>query len=120
MAIWTIPTTSDEPSYRQVTDLGGRDYQLRIDWCERAGLWLLDLITTEGTDVMRGAALVPGVLLLRRSTHPDRPRGDLLVTGEPGDEEVGRFHLGTRSQLLYIDGEDLAEILAARAEQPAS
>lgn len=112
MAIFTIPVTSAAPNYRQITPLSGVDYELRIDWNERAEHWRLDLLTVAGRALARGLVLAPGVLLLARLVDDERPPGDLVCLGSGG--VLGRQALGAAgSELLYLTDQDLTDARAA-------
>jgi hypothetical protein len=122
VAVRVVPTERPEggAAFRQVTDLGGRDYLLSLDWVARwgegpgePGAWRLTLATTTGRVLTAGRALVPRTLLLARLADPDRPDGDLVVV-HTGDGPPGLDDLGGAARLIYLDGEDLAAVRLAR------
>lgn len=98
-------------AYSQVTDLGGSDFEIDLRWNRRAEFWALSIRTAAGADVALGVVLAPGVPLLRRVVGEGRPAGEIFCTSDGA--LVGRDELGGNALLLYVDGEELDELLGA-------
>lgn len=108
--IQEIPLTSVDPIFRITTPLDGGTYVLDITWHDRPGYWYLDLYVQSDTDpvpVLLGQKLVRGAPLLQGVVADGRPVGELLITDPSGGDDPGRYDLGTRCRLVYLDAEEL-------------
>lgn len=105
-----IPLDSQFPAYQQTTELDGRVYELTLLWMARLQAWSLDLAIADGATIVSGLMLIPNWPLLERLRHPERPPGELWVLDDAG-AGITRQNLGREVTLLYLEPEDLREIL---------
>lgn len=118
MTILAIPCQPGGQSHwTQTTSLGGNDYQLTFRWSQRAGRWALDLADSAGVPIVQGRTLAPLLRLLRGIRDPRRPPGDIVLVDQraarEGLADPTFTSLGERHQLVYLDGDDLAQALAS-------
>lgn len=111
MSVYEIPCApAGRSSWRQITDLGGRDYLLTFRWNARIGRWFLTVATESGTVIRECVPLAPDFPVLRGVRNAARPEGELYLADTQraqGLEDPSVDSLGARHQLLYLDGEDL-------------
>lgn len=111
MSVYAVPCAPNgQTRWRQVTDLGGRDYLLTFTWNGRIGRWFLDVATESGDVIREGAPLAPGFPVLRGVRDDARPEGELYLADTQeasGLDDPSFTSLGARHLLLYLDGEDL-------------
>lgn len=117
MAILTIPCIPDgQAHWTQSTALDGREYLLTFRWSQRSGRWSLDLADQDGDTIVAGRVLAPSLRLLRGVRDTRRPAGDIVLVdqrgGREGLDDPTFTSLGERHQLVYLDGDDLAAVLA--------
>lgn len=96
-----VPST---PHTSYTVSLDGVSYQFIFRWSARAEVWYLDIITSDGVVVIRGATLVPNTKLNRRSSK-DNPSGILTVVSNVTSKKVpNRFNIGPNKdfELIYI------------------
>lgn len=109
MAITEIPLNSNDAIFRVAAPLDGGTYVLDFDWSDRAGAWFMDLYVQSDSDPVRilcGQKLVLGYPLLRGVVADGRPVGELILTALSGSGECGRYDLGARCRLTYLDAEE--------------
>ena len=74
-------------------------YLIRARFNHRAEVYALDLMTRNRVVIVRGLCLLRNVNLFDGLTHPDAPRGALVVVGEqPTKDNL----LNGSAQLVYI------------------
>lgn len=124
MAILELQTLTDgTPHYTMRAQLEGVDYQFTFRFGERRNLWVFDLATLEGVEIVRGQVVTVMRDLLQHIAGDDRPPGMLwamnVVTptdASGGDFALpGRFDLGPggRCRLYYTESTTPAENAAA-------
>lgn len=104
--ITEIPTFTDAPMYTLDIELDGELYSLRLLWSERADCWLLDLRDSAGEAIVLGRPCLVGNLL---TLGYGEPAGHITVIG---DRDPKRYDWGTRCKLVYLDEDELEELLA--------
>ena len=96
-------------------------YKLGFCWNSRMARWNMDLMRQDGTEILRGVAVVPGVPLISgytRLLNSTDIRGEFIVVAanqaSQSAQEVGRsdFTAGLFS-FLYVSKEELDAILEA-------
>jgi len=97
-----IPIT---PAQNQsfLINLNGTDYRLRIQWNDEAGTWTLDIGDGQGTPIVCGISLVPGVNILEQYEYLQIGRGGaLFLFGHDATNEYPTFYnLGSEWQLYF-------------------
>ena len=122
MTVYSIPLPIDPviPQFTHEIILEGISYKLRFNYNGRESLWYLSLLTAGGEPISEGMKLVLNIPLLRKVADSRRPGGELYViesdsfgvsTGQP----PGLTDFGTRVELIYIDKEQINEIIEANA-----
>lgn len=53
--------------YTTDVDLEGQRFRLQFSWCERTGLYYLDIFTSTGSPIIYGVALVPNNRLIEET-----------------------------------------------------
>ena len=113
MAVLELPTLTDgTPHYSFRTQLEGVDYDFTFRFGERRGVWVFDLATTDGVDLVRGQLVTVGTDLLRRCALAEKPPGMLgcLNLRPPSEADGGVFALpgltdlgpGGRCRMYYV------------------
>lgn len=105
----TIPILSSGQSHwTQRTALGGREYQLTLQWAQRNGAWYLALADQDGVAIAT-FRLVTNWKLLQRCVDPRCPPGELILLDTQGLGEEPTFSgLGERWALVYLEPSELA------------
>jgi hypothetical protein len=109
----TIALIPDNPveqdrAYSYVTQLGLREYNIRIEYRERQDRWYLRLLDADNVPIISGLKLVVGFSLLFRYQRDVMPLGALVVLDIDGaGVECGFEDLGRRCPLVFIDEADL-------------
>lgn len=101
MAVVEIPLT---PSAQAFTiTLGEVPYRMRLIYNDaEEGGWTLDIGQPDGTILLAGLPLIPGVDLLAQHAHMEWP-GALVVTTDHDAGEAPTFDgLGTTSHLYFV------------------
>jgi len=107
MAIVTIATRADFPSYNQRVELDGVIYNLIIRYNERMKRWILDIQDQEETDIIIGLVMLSGVPLLQQYVKTDLPPGDfILLHRDATDINAERLDLGDEVTLYYFDADE--------------
>lgn len=123
MAILEIATLTDgTPHYVLRTQLEGTDYKLSFRFGERRGVWVLDVSTIDGTDILLGQTITCGRDLLKRVSDPNKPPGQLWAfnVSPPAEADGGLFATpglydlgaGGRCRLYYTESTTAAELAA--------
>lgn len=100
MTPYEIPL-SPEPQ-RFSVDLAGKAYRMRVLWCKESACWCLDMVDSDGIDVLLGIPMVTGLDLLRQHPHLGIP-GGLLVQTDHDAEAVPTFdNLGVTGRLYFV------------------
>ncbi|MFX5214449.1 hypothetical protein ABTC92_18495, partial [Acinetobacter baumannii] len=83
--------------------LGGESYRMRLMFNEAdEGGWTLDIGRSDGTILLAGVPLIPGVDLLAQHAHMGWP-GRLVVTSDRNTGEIPTFNgLGMTSHLYFV------------------
>jgi hypothetical protein len=104
----TIPIlNSGQSHWTQRTAMGGRDYQLTLDWAQRSGAWHLALADQDGVAIAT-LRLVTNWKLLQRCVDLRRPPGELILLDAQGLGEEPTFSgLGDRWALGYLEPSEL-------------
>jgi hypothetical protein len=107
--IFAIPTFAD-PNYTQSVELDGSTYQLSFQYVQRRGSWLLSIADESGNPIATGLLVLANWPLLRRCSHPDRPKGQLVAVSSIGDTPPGLddFGAGKRVELFYYTADEFA------------
>ncbi len=99
-----IPVNGRLASQIMTVPLDGTRYRLKVYYSFRQGIWMLDLQTDRGTDLLLGIKIVPEWGLISRFQVAGLPTGDIIAldTTEtdtpPGRDEFG---LQRRVRLYY-------------------
>lgn len=103
MATLTIPVSTDTDSQRLEVDLSGVTYLLRLRWNDRAGCYMLDLMTPDETPLLVGRAVRTNQDLLEGSrVGRSVPPGRIIPIDVSGrNEEPARGELGGKVLLVY-------------------
>lgn len=101
MAAVEIPLTPEAQSF--AITLGGVSYRMRLMFNDAdEGGWLLDIGKGDGTILLAGIPLIPGVDLLAQHAHMDWP-GALVVATDRDTGEIPAFDgLGVTSHLYFV------------------
>lgn len=103
----------DGPAWSQRVRLDGVYYTISVRWNDRAQVWMLDAGDSDGVVRVAGIAIRLGVHLLGQAQDPRLPPGALFATDSaPGALDPGRYDLGDRVRLLYLDAAELAGLRA--------
>jgi hypothetical protein len=114
-----IPLAPGVASYDLRADLGDSDeskaeYQIRMRYADRLGVWLMDFLDEDGDAIFSGASCLLNVRLLKGNTHESRPPGDLVfVATSSGGTEATLEDMGDRVQLIYMTADEVAELEAS-------
>jgi hypothetical protein len=107
MATLEIPINPVYPSQIMSVVLDGVSYRLRVYYNYRQHIWIMDLLTNAGNDILSGVKLVPDFPLIRRYESAERrPPGEFYAVDTSGTgTPPGRFDLGTRRRvrLRYVE-----------------
>lgn len=76
-------TTAQRLTVQQIT-LDGVTLQARLRYAAVTDAWYLDLMDTQGTAIVSGLAVVPGVDLLKPYKHLGLPQGVLFAHVQDG------------------------------------
>lgn len=107
-----VINTPKTPYTDFTTTLSGTTYQLNLRWNGRAESWYLDIATSNGVVIRKGAKLLPKVPLIvkNKSMFPD---GNLFVVKsiEGYSEPVGRDNLGKDSpySLIFLTNQEIED-----------
>lgn len=105
MALLEIPTFPGVASYSIRVSLSGTDYEIRLDWRERAGAWYLSIYDTDSGEALAvGVRVVCGYPLLRhRSKARQAIPGQIWAwdLSDRGGETADLEDLGRRVVLTY-------------------
>jgi hypothetical protein len=112
-----LPHTPGLPAYTYRCALEGVTYLWRWRWLERPSAWYMDIATDAGAPIRRGIRLLAGWPLLYRLRHPDRPPGELFITGPA--EPLTLASLGRTHRLYYMTLADQAALSTAPASAEA-
>jgi hypothetical protein len=84
--------------------VAGREYELRVQWNQRASQWTLDIADQDGVMIVAGIVLVVGFPLLSLVTDARRPPGELAIwdTQQRGEDPT-LDSFGARHLLIYWD-----------------
>lgn len=107
MTLLEIPVRSDLPAYVERVDLDGSAYTLRLSYNGRRDRWYLDLMASDGSDLVTGLLLVPDfpVGFRQLGNLPGTPPGRFLLVDETGAARTpGRDLLGNDLRLIYVSG----------------
>ncbi len=110
MAAREIPLKSTEAIFRIAVPLDGGTYVLDFDWSDRSGAWFIDVYVQSDTSpvpILLGQKLTVGYPWLRGCVADGRPVGELILVDLNGGGECGRYDLGNRCRLMYLDAEEL-------------
>jgi hypothetical protein len=118
MAILELQTLTDgTPHYTFRTQLEGTDYQFTFRFGTRRGVWVFDLATVDGDDIVVGQVVTIGRDLLKRSASAFKPPGLLWAWNISRQESGGAFELpgltdlgpDGRCRLYYTESTTAAE-----------
>lgn len=103
-----IQLPSDVPRFSTSASIDGREYVLDLDYVGKEDRWSLTVTASDGSKIIKGRKLVPGVMLNVRAFRDLRPIGVLLVT-DPIEsiDPVKLRDLGRRFRLVFYS---LAEL----------
>lgn len=108
MAILELTTRVDLPAYSYVSTLDGTDYRLDYQFNDRmaegAGKWTMSISDAQGNLLIGPQPLVADWPLFNRFKDPRLPLGTLSAFDTSGQtKDPGRFDLGDRVRMLYIE-----------------
>jgi hypothetical protein len=119
MAIFEIQVDSLAEHFDLQVVLDGVSLSLEFRWNARAEAWYLDILTAEGDLIAAGRKLViDAPLMLRgwRDSDDRLPLGNLFVADTTSTgTRPGRYDLGDRVRLYYLDEEGVLEEIAEEA-----
>lgn len=102
-----------DPHFEFSTTFDGVTFDLDCRWNEREQAWYFDLLTEDGTPIVRGVKIVLGVMLGGRTgvSNPLFPAGALMAF-DLSDEgrEATLDDLGTRVVVYFVPTEQLQEL----------
>ena len=108
--ILDVPLTPNDAIFRITVPLDGGTYVLDFDWADRSGAWFVDVYVQSDTDpqpILLGQKCVVNYPWLRGCVADGRPVGELMLLDLNGGGECGRYDLGTRCRLVYLDADEL-------------
>lgn len=82
--------------------LGGVAYQLLTRWCAPANCWVVDIMDSNGNDVLDGIPLVTGVDLLDQFGYLGFGGQLIAQTDHAKDSPPTFANLGTTGHLYYV------------------
>ncbi len=101
MAAVEIPLTPEAQSF-SVT-LGGILYRMRLLYNDAdEGGWTLDIGKPDGTVLLAGVPLIPGINLLEQYEHMEWPGALIVRSDRDAGEAPTRDGLGTTSRLFFV------------------
>ncbi len=116
MPLFEIPIDSVDEHFDLQPTLDGVALLLEARWNARCEAWYLDLLTAEGKVIAAGRKLViDWPLMLRgfRDSDDRLPLGMLFAADSSGAGlRPGRYDLGERVKLYYLDEDGLLEEIA--------
>lgn len=102
-----LPTNPNLPSSTIITDLGGVRYAFTLTWHPRLRGWYFDLALEDGTALIKGRRLCPGVGPLWGVVKQGLPSVVLVCIG-PSD--YTRYDLGQALQVVVLSQEEVSSI----------
>jgi hypothetical protein len=108
MALLECPTRTDLPTYKYVIELDGTNYQLEFTFNPRVnndeGRWFVSLSDQTGALLIAAVPVRATWPLFDRFKGRGGPPGTLFAFDTTGNnEDPGRFDLGDRVRLLYLE-----------------
>lgn len=108
MATTVLPFVPSVPAYDFSVDIDGVSYTFDVRWNDRAGVWYVDVIESDGAPVAYGLAIVLGAYIGRGRVHDLFQRGVFVArdTSRRG-LDASLDDLGTRVEVLYLPIDEL-------------
>lgn len=103
MAAREIVLDATDPHFTVQAQLDGSSYTFEFEWLDAVGAWFLSLLGPKGDAVLSGLKVVLDWPLTGRHRTRDVPAGTLLFMAETGAAGPGRYELGERVKLYYLD-----------------
>lgn len=104
MATLELLTRKDLPAYFYTVTLDGQQYRLDYTYNTRMGKWFLKVSDVQGNALIEPVPVVATWPLFNRFQRGTLPPGTLFAFDTSGkNEDPGRFDLGDRVRMLYIE-----------------
>lgn len=105
MALYVLPFDSLDTNYQVDVALAGRVYRFRLYYNNRAGLWTMDVCTSQDDVIVAGVVLLSDWELLGHFPDLRLPPGPLYCVDTSGrSEDPGPDELGGRVIVVFDDG----------------
>lgn len=102
MAVLELPIRADLPAYDFTVELDGTVYTLALRYNERMARWIMDLMTSDGVQIISGIPLLTNCDLIGRFRYNIVPPGKFLAYDTSGnDANAERLTFGEPIVLLY-------------------
>lgn len=103
-----IPTISDSPFFRQITELDGTEYLFEFRYNTNCERWFMSIYRSDETPLAVGLVLRAGIEYSSYIAQEDRPEGLLyFVSTSAPDAECGIDDLGASFNLIYTTAEEI-------------
>lgn len=112
MAYLECPTRNDLPAYNYIITLEGTPYRLDFTWNARmnngVGKWMLQISDAQSNVIIGNVPVVATWPLFDRFKTKTLPPGTLFAFDSSGQNlDPGRFELGDRVRLFYLESTSL-------------
>lgn len=104
--MFEIPVRNDLPSYSMDVDLNGSSFRLEFRFNARMKRWILDILDTQGNEILKGKPLLTGVpILLSHYYNQSIPYGEffLLDIKETFENCETMEDLGDRFKFYFLE-----------------
>ena len=99
MTVYEIPLTPQPQNFQIV--LGGKNYGVKLRWCDPAQAWVMDFATDTGVPILEGVPLIANTDLLEPYAYLDFG-GALTATTKNAPYANPTFtNLGTASNVYF-------------------
>lgn len=100
------PLKTDRPAMRWRGALGDRVFRFRAVWLVRSRDWLVDIATSDGTEIISGHRAAVGTDILAPYNDRRLPAGQLFFRDTQAQgQDPARYDLQGRCQLVWRDPE---------------
>lgn len=101
----TLPLRGDVDRYVRRYSLDGVTVSIALAWRQRTGSWYMDMTASDGTPILTGQRVSPGVPVLPDPTVPGAPPGALVMLGP---DPYLRGQIGSDVRLVYLTAAEIA------------
>lgn len=111
MPMQIIPIPSDNAQFSLTVDLDDVVYLLTFTFNTRCQAWYMDVALQNGTPLLCGRKIIPGVDLTGQHKDPRLPKGRIFALADKDSEvRMTRSELGGRVNIWYVDEETLEQV----------